>query len=184
MSDKPSVVLLSGGLTGSSRTNIAMNVVADALSEAGLDTRLVSVGEYPLPLLGVEEDRGGNADAIRGWVSEAAGLVVGSPEYHAAPSGALKNLIDYLGREEVAGKPVGLVATCGSPKGGINTLNVLRIVFRSLHAPVLVEQAIVVPTDFEGGSIVSSNALDYLRRVANGLAREIGRASHPIDNSP
>jgi len=183
MSKKPAVVLLSGGLTSGSSTNIALSVVAKALEDSGCTTRLISVGDHPLPLLGVGEEYPAAVEQLRDWVTAADGLVVGSPEYHAAPSGALKNMIDYLRSEDVSGKPTGLVAICGSPKGGTNTLNSLRITFRSLHAPVLVEQAICTSADFEGGRVAAPEALDYLHRVADGLVREIRHASAALDNT-
>lgn len=175
MSDKPKVVLLSGGLKESSKTNIALRVVADALEEAGVETRFVSVGEYPLPMLDPTAEPPATVEWIRQWVAEADGVVVGSPEYHAAPSGALKNMIDYLSYEEVAHKPVGLVAACGGVKGGVNTLNFLRIVFRALHAPVLVEQAIVTASDFDGDTLTDPDATARLRRLAEAMVRELRR---------
>jgi hypothetical protein len=47
-----------------------------------------------------------------------------------------------------------------------------------------VEQAIVTSSDFDGASVVSPNALDYLHRMAGGLVREIHHASLALDNTP
>ena len=82
-------------------------------------------------------------------VRRASGLVIGSPEYHGTFSGGLKNLLDYLDSNLVKGKPAALVAAAGSPRSGIGTLNTLRIVLRSLHMPVIVEQVAVCRSDMD-----------------------------------
>ena len=169
------MVLLSGGRNESSRTQIALRVVAGALEEAGLSTRLISVGDYDLPMLDPDAAAPEAAEEIRQIVREADGLIAGSPEYHSAPSGALKNLLDYLSSRDVAGKPVGLVASSGGDRGGINTLNMLRLIFRSLHAPVLVEQAAVSASDFEGDQVARPAARKRLERVAEEMIRELSR---------
>jgi NAD(P)H-dependent FMN reductase len=170
------VVLLSGGRNESSRTQIALKVVAEALEEAGISTRLISVGDFELPMLDPDAAPPEAADEFRRVVREADGLIAGSPEYHSAPSGALKNLLDYLSSSEVAGKPVGLVASSGGDRGGINTLNMLRLIFRSLHAPVLVEQAAVSRSDFEGDQVSRPGARKRLHGVAEEMIRELSRS--------
>jgi len=151
-----------------------MRTVAEALAREGVDTTMRCLADLPLPALGLGPAPPEAAELL-GLLDEADGLVVGSPEYHAAPSGGLKNVIDHFGKDLVKGKPVGLVAVCGSPGGGTNTLNTLRLVFRALHAPVLVEQAIVTEADFEEELVAAPRALGYLQSVAAGMVRELRR---------
>jgi NAD(P)H-dependent FMN reductase len=174
MPDSKRVVLLSGGVRDDSRINIALNVVAASLEADGVVTDLVSLAGLDLPVLGtapVPPD----ADDLHQRVAAADAVVAGSAEYHGAPSGGFKNLVDHLTREELRGKPVGLVTVCGAAKGGTNTLNMMRLIFRSLHAPAIVEQAIVTNDDFDGHDVGDETALAYLRSVAHGLVRELGR---------
>ena len=175
MSEGRQVVLLSGGVVRDSKTTAALRVVAGALETEGIATRLITLADHPLPFLMPTGPVPPEIEELRAIVEDADGIVTGSPEYHAAPSGALKNMIDCLSPKQVGGKPVGLVAVCGSARGGTNTLNVLRIVFRSLQAPVLVEQAIVSDAEFEGVTVAAPAALAYLKRVAEGMARELRR---------
>lgn len=47
----------------------------------------------------------------------ADGVVLCTPEYHNAMSGALKNSLDYLSSSEFLHKPVALLAVAGGGKG-------------------------------------------------------------------
>ncbi|MBM6601586.1 NADPH-dependent FMN reductase [Priestia megaterium] len=67
-------------------------------------------------------------------IEKADGILLATPEYHGAMSGALKNAFDFLNSAYFAHKPVALLAVSGGGKGGINALNNLRTVTRRKNA--------------------------------------------------
>ncbi|MDM5154819.1 NADPH-dependent FMN reductase [Bacillus sp. DX1.1] len=80
---------------------------------------------------------------LKKLVKEADGVVLCTPEYHNAMSGALKNALDFLSSSEFIHKPVGLLAVAGGGKGGINALNNMRIVARGVYANVIPKQVVL-----------------------------------------
>ena len=57
-------------------------------------------------------------------------------------SGVLKNALDLLGYEHIAGKVVGLIAVVGGIHS-TNALNTMRLIFRQLDCWVLPEQLVI-----------------------------------------
>src|SRR5690348_14151474 len=80
---------------------------------------------------------------LKKLVKEADGVVLCTPEYHNAMSGALKNAFDFLGSSEFMHKPVGLLAVAGGGKGGINALNSMRLVARGVYVNVIPKQVVI-----------------------------------------
>lgn len=171
------VTILCGNMGFPSNTHGTLQTVETMLHTAGIQTQLVCVHEHSLPLFDpTVKPCPEIAQHVCRWIREADGLVVGSPEYHGSLSGSLKNLIDYLQESDVKGKPVALVSVAGGGYGGINTLNGLRLIFRALYAPAIVEQAAVSEKDFdEQKIIVNPKTLKQLERVTDGLLRELRR---------
>jgi len=164
------VVFLCGGYSPESRTHLTLQTVAEPLEEAGVATRFVCLDELPLPLLDPSQPFAPEVERLKEWVAAADAVVAGSPEYHGAMSGSLKNLLDYLSKEELAGKPVGLVAVSGGVKGGTNTLNMLRLVFRAFHAHVLPQQVAVSGSDFNAiGELADPQARAYAHRLGEAV---------------
>ncbi len=60
--------------------------------------------------------------AFRRAVAEADALLVVTPEYNGAPSGVIKNAIDWASRPRgsaaIVGKKVAVLSASGSPRGG------------------------------------------------------------------
>ncbi|WP_110113868.1 NADPH-dependent FMN reductase [Bacillus sp. CGMCC 1.16541] len=82
---------------------------------------------------------------LRSTVQEADAVVLLSPEYHSAMSGALKNALDFLGSEQFHHKPVAVLAVAGGGKGGMNALSNMRTVARALYANVIPKQLVLDP---------------------------------------
>lgn len=91
--------------------------------------------------------------AFKDKVREADGVILISPEYYAGMTGALKNALDFLTSDQLAHKPVALLATAGGGKGGINCLNNMRTVMRSFYANIIPKQLVLDPHCFtdDGG---------------------------------
>ncbi|MGG0486601.1 NADPH-dependent FMN reductase [Priestia aryabhattai] len=102
-------------------------------------------------------------------IEKADGILLATPEYHGAMSGALKNAFDFLNSAYFAHKPVALVAVSGGGKGGINALNNLRTVTRALYANVLSKQLVLDPADIVEKGTLRKNAADGIHELVNEL---------------
>lgn len=102
-------------------------------------------------------------------IEKADGILLATPEYHGAISGALKNAFDFLNSAYFAHKPVALVAVSGGGKGGINALNNLRTVTRALYANVLSKQLVLDPADIVEKGTLRKNAADGIHELVNEL---------------
>ncbi|WP_280166358.1 NADPH-dependent FMN reductase [Priestia aryabhattai] len=102
-------------------------------------------------------------------IEKADGILLATPEYHGAMSGALKNAFDFLNSAYFAHKPVALVAVSGGGKGGINALNNLRTVTRALYANVLSKQLVLDPADIVEKGTLRKNAADEIHELVNEL---------------
>ncbi|WP_339997871.1 NADPH-dependent FMN reductase [Priestia aryabhattai] len=102
-------------------------------------------------------------------IEKADGILLATPEYHGAMSGALKNAFDFLNSAYFAHKPVALVAVSGGGKGGINALNNLRTVTRALYANVLSKQLVLDPAEIVEKGTLRKNAADGIHELVNEL---------------
>jgi NAD(P)H-dependent FMN reductase len=71
-------------------------------------------------------------ERLRQVVRNASGIIFGTPEFHGSVSGLLKNAIDHLDNDIVAGKPVLGVSAAGGPLG-VSSLTHLQAMVRNLH---------------------------------------------------
>jgi len=102
-------------------------------------------------------------------IEKADGILLATPEYHGAMSGALKNAFDFLNSAYFAHKPVALLAVSGGGKGGINALNNLRTVTRALYANVLSKQLVLDPADILEKGTLRKNAANGIHELVNEL---------------
>jgi NAD(P)H-dependent FMN reductase len=108
------------GVIGSTRSDsISAAFVNAALTHAaslGAETRLVDLRDAPLPLFDpageVEDPVVETATTLVRW---ADAFVLGTPDYHGAPSGTMKNFLDHFWKE-LAGKLFG-IAVASNEKG-------------------------------------------------------------------
>ncbi|MBI3975953.1 MAG: NAD(P)H-dependent oxidoreductase, partial [Armatimonadetes bacterium] len=136
------VLVLSGSVHPESSIRRASEASAAALREAGAQVDLVDLAELGLPLHDGRIEQLHHAE-VRAWVTraqEADAHVWVSPEFHSSFSGAMKNALDYLWSDHLAGKLVALIGVVGGTMGAVNTLNALRLVARSMGAWVLPSQ--------------------------------------------
>lgn len=105
-----------------------------------------------------------------------------APEYHGSFSGVLKNTFDLRGTEEFKSKVVGLLGVSGGAMGGLSAVGPLRDVFRSLHAWVLPDQALVpqVWKEFNDDGSCKNEGID--RRLKE-LGKSTVKFSHLLTNN-
>lgn len=135
------IIAICGSLNPNSKTRMALRVALQGALEKGAEVELIDLREFELVFCGVpENDYTPDVLRLRAAVTQAHGIILGTPEYHSGPSGVLKNALDLMGFKEFQGKVVGLVGTAGGATGAINSLNSLRTIARSLRAWVVPDQ--------------------------------------------
>ncbi|MCL6586637.1 MAG: NAD(P)H-dependent oxidoreductase [Anoxybacillus sp.] len=149
------LVVVNGSPRKYGRTRIVAKYIAERYGAV-----LFDISEDILPLYNGEE---GQMELplvkkICQLMKEADGIILCSPEYHNAMSGALKNALDFLGSDECADKPVALIAVAGGGKGGINALNNMRTVMRGLYANAIPRQLVLDPSAFQEGRLTMAAA--------------------------
>lgn len=90
------------------------------------------------------------AKALIEAIERADGIVIATPEFNHAPTGALKNAIDWISRCKpvpLVDKPVAIVSAATSPNGGIRGQYALRLILQPLEA-----QALLMPEVFIGSA--------------------------------
>jgi len=111
----PDILLISGSPSTPSRSGALLEYAAERLGAEGLSTELVSVRDYPAEELILGKYDSPAFDVTKRLVAEARGLIVATPVYKAAYTGALKALLDILPPQALRNKTVLPIATGGSP---------------------------------------------------------------------
>jgi azobenzene reductase len=158
-------------INGSPRKTGRTGIVARHISQQ-YGAKLIDLSEGTLPLYNGEDSQDllPSVKQLRKAVQEADGVVLCSPEYHNAMSGALKNALDFLGSDEFEHKPVALIAVGGGGKGGMNALNNMRIVMRGVYANAIPRQLVLDPSCFAGGTLTEAAA-----QQVDGVMSELKR---------
>jgi len=120
-----------------STTKQAVQIVLDAAKEAGATVEMIHLADWKMPIYDDREDTSTYPEVVHTFIktiSEADGLVIGSPEYHGTITGSLKNALDFLEGRHLRDKQVALIGTAGGSMGATNTVNTLQLIMRNLHA--------------------------------------------------
>ena len=106
----------------------------------------------------------------------AEGVVFASPVYRGSFTGALKNLLDHLPIESLAGKPVGIIAMGATQHHFLGVDWHLRDVLAWFGAMVVPTSAYLVSADFVDGELTESAKQD-LKDLADAVIKlkEFGR---------
>ncbi len=134
---------ICGSLTANSHTKQALGISLEEAKNAGAETSLIDLRNYQIPMLNSPFEYPKSKQHLSELVKilkKADGIIVATPEYHGSFSGALKNLLDWMGFDEFEGKMIGLIGVAGGSMGAINALNHMGVVFRQLHAWVVPQQ--------------------------------------------
>jgi NAD(P)H-dependent FMN reductase len=118
MTETPTVVAISGSLRAESSTRLALEHALDAATAAGAGTELLDLRALNLPLFDPDHRDRGDAALLKRTVREADAVLLGTPVYHGMVSSALKNALDYLGRDDCENVTFGLLATAGGGEYG------------------------------------------------------------------
>ncbi len=108
--------------------------------------------------------------AIVASVRSADGVIFASPVYRGSFTGALKNLLDHLPLESLAGKPVGIVAMGATQHHFLGVDWHLRDVLAWFGALMIPTSVYLVSADFVDGQL-SESARQDLKDLADAVIK-------------
>lgn len=180
--DRPVRIL---GVAGSLRRdshNRAMLRAASRLAPEGVTVEVYD-GLETVPVFNedLEADPPSGVIALRRALARSDGLLIATPEYNQSVPGVVKNMIDWLSREEaLSGLPVAVIGASTGPWGTRIAQTSLRQMLLSVQAVVMSDPTLFVPQveallgdDGELGDPETSRRLqgvvtafaDWIRRV-------------------
>jgi FMN reductase len=141
-------------------------------SRRELDVELVNLADKKIAFADGRpaEQLSDDTAAIIASVRAADGVVIASPVYRGSFTGALKNLLDHLPIEALAGKPVGIIAMGATQHHFLGVDWHLRDVLAWFGALVVPSSAYLASTDFVDGQLIE-NAKQDLKDLANAVIR-------------
>ena len=164
------VLLVNGSPRPNGNTAYALNQMAEAFAEQGIETELFQVGTKPISgCLGcgacIKTGKCVIDDVVNEFVEKAKdadGFVFGSPVHYAGASGAITSFMDraFYGKGAVyANKPAAAVMSCR--RGGATaTLDQLNKYFTISNMPIVSSQY---------WNMVHGNTPDEVRQDAEGM---------------
>ncbi len=161
------ITLVQGSLHGQSSTAAMLRYLDEVLQGVGCATTCIDLKKVVLPLYSPDsaEDVFKTYPDLKTQVMASDCFVLGTPDYHGTPSGAMKNFLDYFWHE-FTGKLFGYV--CASHEKGLTVMDSLRVAVRQCYGWSMpygisgIEKADVEP----GGAIVSEKLRARLTMLA------------------
>ena len=139
--NQPFVVGLGGTLRANSSTERALRLCLASVEKQGGRTRLFSAEDLDLPMYAPHElERTPRALELVKTLRDADAVVVGSPGYHGAISGLVKNALDYIEdlrddpRVYLDNTPWGCISCAYGWQAAVGTLTQLRSIGHALRA--------------------------------------------------
>lgn len=170
------IIAICGSLRPISYTRMALTIALQGAQQTGVSTQMIDLRDYQLIFCDGRDRDDYPPDVIRlrNQVSQAQGIILGTPEYHGGYSGVLKNALDLMSFREMQGKMVGLVGVGGGRLGATTSLNSLRTVGRWLRAWVIPEQVSIPNSSSqfdEHGQLHNPNLETRLLELGRQVAR-------------
>jgi FMN reductase len=125
------VLGVSGSMSKTSQSAVALNHVLRAAHLHGAQTRLLDLRAADLPMFRPGE--GSDSPALKQAFEDVAwadAFVLATPDYHGSMSGGLKNFLDYHWKE-LAGKLFGYL--CASHEKGLLPMEQMRVAVRQCY---------------------------------------------------
>ena len=173
------IVVVSAGLSVPSSTRLLADRLAEATVAAlGTPVEIDVVELRPLAHALADNmltgfPRGELAEAIE-MVGRADALIVVTPVFAASYSGLFKMFFDVIDRDLLAGVPVLIAATAGSPRHTLVLDHALRPLFGHLHATVVPTGVFAATEDFGSAGLETriARAAGELAALVTGVPRE------------
>ena len=173
-----SLVVVTAGLSQPSATRLLADrlasAVAGALRDRGFDPSLevLELREHAQDLTNnlLTGFPGPRLRAATDSVMRADGLVAVSPIFNASYSGLFKVFWDVLERDSLAGKPVLIAATGGTPRHSLALEHALRPLFAYLNAAVVPTAVFAAAEDWGEANHADGGLVERIERAARELA--------------
>lgn len=180
------IVTLAGSPSPSSRTLLLARHVSERLRREGHTVELINVRDLPAEaLLHAKADDPAVVQATS-LVERAAGVVVATPIYKAAYSGALKTFLDLLPQYGLANKTVLPLATGGSLAHVLAIDYGLRPVLASMGARFIVNGLFILDKQLErvdpDGLRIEESVAGRLETVTADFLATVRDVLHPPAN--
>jgi FMN reductase len=187
-----SLVVVSAGLSQPSATRL----LADRLSAAS-DRHLRDAGVNPtvetIELRDLAQDLtnhlltgfpGPRLQVVIDAVLAADGLIAVSPIFSASYSGLFKMFFDVIEHEGLAGKPVLIAATGGTPRHSLALEHALRPLFAYLNAATVATAVYAATEDWGGGVAADGGLVARIDRAAGELSAAMAARVSPAPLDP
>ncbi|MCY4382511.1 MAG: NAD(P)H-dependent oxidoreductase [Nitrospinae bacterium] len=175
----PYILVFGGSRRPQNNTDKALALALDELGMGDFEINRIHLGEFDLPLPGQPSDSK-DPDMLKQLVTEAAGILIATPEYHGSISSTLKLAIDNLGYPSTfEGKTIAIFGVAMGPSAD-NALAHLRQILTHIGGEVLPGQASIgsVHNVFdEDGRCVDEAAEAEVRGVAAQLLEHLKNSS-------
>ena len=178
------VLLINGSPRKDGNTSIALSEVAKQLSQEGIDSEMVWIGNKPIrgciacgqckeQALGRCVFDDDVCNQISSKFAESDALVVGSPVYYGQPNGALLSIIQrafFSNGANISGKPAASVAVCR--RGGATAVfEALNMPFQMMNMPIVTSQYWnIVYGRTPGDAALDAEGLQTMRTLARNMA--------------
>ena len=167
------VLIISGSLR---KDSVNRKLVAQAGEIYGGE---VITADLNLPLydgdLEAAEGQPAAVKTLADQLATAEAVIISTPEYNKAPSGVLKNALDWMSRDSrklFAGKPVAVMSAAAGRTGGETAQYVLRNMLSPLRANVIAGPALCIASagkEFEAGQLENDRYLANLAELMDLL---------------
>jgi FMN reductase len=168
------LLVIVGSVTPPGRLLSAMKWLLDSARAArgDLEIELINLADKKIAFADGRpaEQLGDDTAGIIAGVRAADGVVIASPVYRGSFTGALKNLLDHLPVEALAGKPVGIVAMGATQHHFLGVDWHLRDVLAWFGALLVPTSVYLASTDFVDGQLTDGAKQD-LTALADAVIR-------------
>lgn len=173
------VVAVNGGLGDPSSTRLLVDRIVEAVGARlgdGAQVEIIDLRELAVDIarsMTTGFASGAARDAVDA-VESADALIVASPVFNASYSGLFKSFFDLVDVEAMAGKPVLLGATGGSPRHSMVLDHAMRPLFSYLRGVVVPTAIYAAAEDWAGTSGDTTTLSGRIDRAAGELVALLG----------
>ncbi|ACY22911.1 NADPH-dependent FMN reductase [Gordonia bronchialis DSM 43247] len=170
----PRVVAVNGGLGDPSSTRLLVDRIAEAVARrlgSAAEVEVIDLRDLAVDI-GASMTTGFAAGAARDAVTaveSADALIVASPVFNASYSGLFKSFFDLVDVDAMAGKPVLIGATGGSPRHSMVLDHAMRPLFSYLRTVVIPTGVYAAAEDWAGTSGDTATLSGRIDRAAEEL---------------
>lgn len=191
---KTKILVFAGSTrTGSFNKKLA-KIAAHALEKAGANVTYIDLKDYPLPLYDgdLEEQHGlpEKAKALKSLFLANNAILISSPEYNSGPSAVLKNVIDWISRQEskdepslaaFQGKYAALISASPGAWGGLRGLVHVKMILGNIGVTVLPKQFCLAKAHEafdKDNNLLDKNAQKSIEDIAKDLVDTVNKIRH------